>query len=159
MHNDDQAEFRSAAGTAGRQPATSQRSAIALRLYPSHRRASGPTAASSSKYPQFRSRSRRGSDAGHRQTTAPAGESDRPEHGGAIFPDSVRAGAYFVRVYNPARELLREYDAEIAVRLKPGPGGEDWFEWEERSGPEPLSTVSANDQTLIQVCNVERTPA
>ncbi len=37
--------------------------------------------------------------------------------------------------------------------------GEDWFEWEERPGPEPLSTASPNDDIRVRVCYVERTPA
>ena len=48
----------------------------------------------------------------------------------------------------------------VTVRqLPPGPGaysGEDWFDWEERPGPEPVSTASrANDEILVHVCYVE----
>jgi hypothetical protein len=45
-------------------------------------------------------------------------------------------------------------------RLPPEPGahsGEDWFEWEERPGPEPASNATGrNDDLVIRVCNVER---
>ena len=46
-------------------------------------------------------------------------------------------------------------------RLPPGPGayaGEDWFEWEERPGPEPASNASASggdDEILVHVCYVD----
>jgi hypothetical protein len=44
-------------------------------------------------------------------------------------------------------------------RLPPEPGaysGEDWFEWEDRRGPEPASPTSRpNDETVIHVCYVE----
>jgi hypothetical protein len=44
-------------------------------------------------------------------------------------------------------------------RLPPGPGaysGEDWYEWEERPGPEPVQTASSpNDEILLQVSYVE----
>jgi hypothetical protein len=48
----------------------------------------------------------------------------------------------------------------VTVRqLPPGPGaysGEDWFEWEERPGPEPASNAtSPNDVLLVRVCYVE----
>jgi hypothetical protein len=45
----------------------------------------------------------------------------------------------------------------VTVRqLPPGPGGEDWFEWQERPGPEPASnTTGPNDEILIQVSYVE----
>jgi hypothetical protein len=40
-------------------------------------------------------------------------------------------------------------------RLPPGPGaysGEDWFDWEERPGPEPASNAAGpNDEILVQV--------
>jgi len=46
-------------------------------------------------------------------------------------------------------------------RLPPGPGaysGEDWFEWEERPGPEPASnTAGLSDDLVLQVCFVETT--
>jgi hypothetical protein len=33
--------------------------------------------------------------------------------------------------------------------------GEDWFEWEERPGPKPVSTAShPNDDLVINVCYV-----
>ena len=42
-------------------------------------------------------------------------------------------------------------------QLPPGPGGEDWYEWEERPGPEPVSnTTGPNDGVLVQVSYVER---
>lgn len=47
-------------------------------------------------------------------------------------------------------------------QLTPGPGaysGEDWFEWEERAGVEPLSMASPNDDLVVRVCYVERTQA
>jgi hypothetical protein len=35
--------------------------------------------------------------------------------------------------------------------------GEDWFQWEERPGPEPASNATGpNDDFVIRVCNVER---
>jgi hypothetical protein len=44
-------------------------------------------------------------------------------------------------------------------QLPPGPGaysGEDWFDWEERPGPEPASPTSRpNDELVVQVCYVE----
>ena len=41
-------------------------------------------------------------------------------------------------------------------QLPPGPGGEDWFEWQERPGPEPASQASRpSDEILIQVTYVE----
>jgi hypothetical protein len=45
-------------------------------------------------------------------------------------------------------------------QLPPRPDGEDWFEWEERPGPEPASAASRPaDDLLVRVCYVERTPA
>jgi hypothetical protein len=45
----------------------------------------------------------------------------------------------------------------VTVRqLPPVEPGEDWFEWEERPGPEPTSnTTGPNDETLIRVSYVE----
>jgi hypothetical protein len=44
-------------------------------------------------------------------------------------------------------------------RLPPGPGaysGEDWFEWEERPGPEPISNATGrDDEILVHVCYVD----
>jgi hypothetical protein len=44
-------------------------------------------------------------------------------------------------------------------QLPPGPGAysrEEWFEWQERPGPEPVSTASrANDELIVQVSYVE----
>ena len=37
-------------------------------------------------------------------------------------------------------------------QLPPESPGEDWFEWEERPGPEP---VTPNDEFIVQVCYVE----
>jgi hypothetical protein len=41
----------------------------------------------------------------------------------------------------------------------PAPGaysGEDWFEWEERPGPDPApNATGANDEILLQVCYAE----
>ena len=40
----------------------------------------------------------------------------------------------------------------VTVRqLPPERGGEDWFEWEERPGPELASNASPNDEILIHV--------
>src|ERR1017187_5572232 len=45
-------------------------------------------------------------------------------------------------------------------QLPPVERGEDWFEWEERPGPEPASAASRPaDDLLVRVCYVERTPA
>jgi hypothetical protein len=45
-------------------------------------------------------------------------------------------------------------------QLPPGPGDEDWYEWEERPGPEPVSNATGpNDGVLVQVSYVERTRA
>ena len=45
-------------------------------------------------------------------------------------------------------------------QLPPRPDGEDRFEWEERPGPEPASNASdPDDDLLVRVCYVERTPA
>jgi hypothetical protein len=48
-------------------------------------------------------------------------------------------------------------------QLPPGPGAyssEDWFEWEERPGPEPASDATGpNDGVVIHVCYVEKTHA
>jgi hypothetical protein len=45
-------------------------------------------------------------------------------------------------------------------QLPPGPGAyssEDWFEWEERPGPEPASNATGRDDVfLVRVCYVER---
>ena len=48
----------------------------------------------------------------------------------------------------------------VTVRqLPPVEPGEDWFEWEERPGPEPVSTAShSNDEILVHVCYVETKP-
>jgi hypothetical protein len=45
----------------------------------------------------------------------------------------------------------------VTVRqLPPVEPGEDWFQWEERPGPEPASTAShPNDEILVHVCYVE----
>ena len=44
-------------------------------------------------------------------------------------------------------------------RLPPLERGEDWFEWEERPGPEPVTTASSsNDEILVQVRYVEAKP-
>ncbi len=44
-------------------------------------------------------------------------------------------------------------------RLPPGPSAysaEDWFEWEERPGPEPVSNATGpDDELVIKVCYVE----
>ena len=44
--------------------------------------------------------------------------------------------------------------------LPPTERTENWFEWEERPGPEPASNASdPDDDLLVRVCYVERTPA
>jgi hypothetical protein len=47
-------------------------------------------------------------------------------------------------------------------RLPPGPGADsrdDWFEWEERPGPEPASKVTGpDDELVIQMCYVDMKP-
>ena len=44
--------------------------------------------------------------------------------------------------------------------LPPTERAKPWFEWEERPGPEPVTTASRpNDEILVQVSYVERTPA
>jgi hypothetical protein len=44
-------------------------------------------------------------------------------------------------------------------QLPPLERGEDWFEWEERPGPEPVTTASSsNDEILVQVRYVEAKP-
>jgi hypothetical protein len=46
-------------------------------------------------------------------------------------------------------------------QLPPGPGaysGEDWFEWEERPGPEPAFAASEPNEILVHVCYVEAKP-
>ncbi len=36
---------------------------------------------------------------------------------------------------------------------------EDWFEWEERPGPEPVSNATGpDDELVIQVCHVDMKP-
>ena len=40
--------------------------------------------------------------------------------------------------------------------LPPVERGEDWFEWEERPGPELLSTASPNNDIVVRVCYVEK---
>jgi hypothetical protein len=88
------------------------------------------------------------------QTTAPAGRSDRPQHGGTALPDSVRLPE------NTTGRLHRTAARRHDETAPPGPCGENWFEWEERPGPEPTSSATGgNDQTFIQVCDVERTQA
>jgi hypothetical protein len=44
-------------------------------------------------------------------------------------------------------------------QLPPASRAEDWFEWEERPGPEPLSTASPIDDLVVRVCYVERMSA
>jgi hypothetical protein len=48
-------------------------------------------------------------------------------------------------------------------QLPPGPSAyssEDWFEWEERPGPEPASNATGpNDELVVRVSYVERTRA
>jgi|HubBroStandDraft_6_1064221.scaffolds.fasta_scaffold2427361_1 hypothetical protein len=42
-------------------------------------------------------------------------------------------------------------------QLPPGREGEDWYEWEERPGPEPASNATGpDDEQIIQVRYVER---
>jgi hypothetical protein len=42
-------------------------------------------------------------------------------------------------------------------QLPPVERGEDWFEWEERPGPEPASNATGRDDVfLVRVCYVER---
>ena len=44
-------------------------------------------------------------------------------------------------------------------QLPPGPGGEDWFEWQERPGPEPAPNAAGpDDEILVHVCYVEAKP-
>ena len=47
----------------------------------------------------------------------------------------------------------------VTARRLPGPGadsGEDWFEWEERAGPEPASNATGrDDEILVHVCYVD----
>jgi hypothetical protein len=65
--------------------------------------------------------------------------------------------------YGYLKKLPDEYTGPrhtVTVRrLPPGPGAysrEDWFEWEERPGPEPVQTASSpNDEILLQVSYVE----
>jgi hypothetical protein len=45
-------------------------------------------------------------------------------------------------------------------QLPPVEPGEDWFEWEERRGPEPASNAAGpNDEVVVRVSYVERTRA
>jgi hypothetical protein len=45
-------------------------------------------------------------------------------------------------------------------QLPPVERGEDWFEWQERPGPEPASGAGRPaDDLLVRVCYVERTLA
>jgi hypothetical protein len=48
----------------------------------------------------------------------------------------------------------------VAVRqLPPVEPGEDWFEWEERAGPEPASNATGrDDEILVHVRYVEAKP-
>jgi hypothetical protein len=62
--------------------------------------------------------------------------------------------------YGYLRTLPDDYTGPrhvVTVRqLPPGPGSEDWFDWEEHPGPEPASTASRpNDEILVHVCYVE----
>jgi len=36
-------------------------------------------------------------------------------------------------------------------QLPPGPGGQDWFDWEERPGPESASNATGPDDGLVRV--------
>jgi len=49
----------------------------------------------------------------------------------------------------------------VAVRhLPPVEPGEDWFQWEERPGPEPAwNATEPNEDLLVHGCYVERTRA
>jgi len=41
-------------------------------------------------------------------------------------------------------------------QLPPGPGGEEWFEWEERPGPGPAEDADRlSDEQITRVCYVE----
>ena len=73
----------------------------------------------------------------------------------------LRSGPQRVRVqYGNLKTLPDDYTGPRHVvtvcQLPPGLGGEELFEWEERPGPGPASTVTdANDEVLIRVCYVE----
>ena len=74
--------------------------------------------------------------------------------------DRLRTAPQRVRIqYGYLKTLPDDYAGPrhtVTVRrLPPEPGaysGEDWFEWEERPGPEPASPASRpNDEILLQV--------
>jgi hypothetical protein len=44
-------------------------------------------------------------------------------------------------------------------QLPPVERAEDWFEWQERHGAEPLSPASPNDDLVVRVWYLARTPA
>jgi hypothetical protein len=79
--------------------------------------------------------------------------------------DRLRTAPQRVRIqYGYLKTLPEEYSGPRHVvtvkQLPPGPGGEDWFEWEERPGPEPASNATGpNDGVVIHVCYVEKTHA
>jgi hypothetical protein len=62
-----------------------------------------------------------------------------------------------VRVqYGYLKKLPEDYTGPRHVvtvkQLPPGPGGDDWFEWEERPGPWPVSNdTGPNDEIRIHV--------
>jgi len=65
--------------------------------------------------------------------------------------------------YGYLKTLPAEYTGPrhvVTVRqLPPGPDGDEWFDWEERPGPEPASNATGpDDELLIHVCYVETPP-
>lgn len=69
--------------------------------------------------------------------------------------------------YGYLKELPASYSGPrhvVTVRqippdeLSPANRGESWFEWEERSGPEPVSNATGQkDDLVIHVCYVDAT--
>ena len=57
--------------------------------------------------------------------------------------------------YGYLKTLPEEYTGPRYVatvrQLPPGPGGEDWFDWEERPGPESASNATGPDDGLVRV--------
>jgi hypothetical protein len=79
----------------------------------------------------------------------------------------LRTGTQRIRVeYGYLKKLPDDYTGPrhtVAVRrLPPGPGAysrDDWYEWEERPGPEPVSNATGpDDELVIRVHYVEMKP-
>jgi hypothetical protein len=74
-------------------------------------------------------------------------------HGNSVLPSQLGYLKTLPDDYTGPRHV-------VTVRqLPPVEPGEDWFEWEERTGPDPASNApSPNDEIVVQVRYVEAKP-